>query len=188
MNNNDTVTRAKPDDPWALTTRRIVLGAIFGAMTLALGGIGFGFIPLPNLSGAGTILHIPTILGAIIGGPLVGMLCGMIFGVMAMIAFPVFGPFVHIPSRLLIGLVSWLLYTVLRRANVSVVVAAVVAAIGGSLTNTVVTVGMALILGLFPVAAIPTVLPQAGTELLVAAIITPIIVTAVETVMHARRN
>lgn len=178
----------RADNPWEFTTRRIVLGAIFAAMTLVIGALGFGFIPLPNLSGAGTIMHIPTILGAIIGGPLVGMFCGAIFGVMAMIAFPVFGPIVHIPSRLLIGLVSWLLYATLRRAQVSVVVSAVIAAIGGSLTNTVVTVGMAVLLGLFPVAAVPTILPQAGTELVIAAVITPIIVTAVETVLHARRN
>jgi uncharacterized membrane protein len=188
MNTNRPTGSQPADNPWALTTRRIVLGAIFGAMTLALGGIGLGFLPLPNLSGAGTVMHIPTILAAIIGGPLVGMLSGGIFGVMAMIAFPVFGPFVHIPSRLLIGLVSWGLFAILRRANVSTAIASVVAAIAGSLTNTVATVGMAVLLNLFPVAAVPTIIPQAVTELVIAAVLTPIIVVAVETVLHARRS
>ncbi|HQX76079.1 MAG TPA: ECF transporter S component, partial [Thermoflexales bacterium] len=65
---------------WAFGSREMVLAAIFGAMTLVLGGIGFGFIPIANLSGASTFLHLPVILGAIIGGPIVGMICGFIFG------------------------------------------------------------------------------------------------------------
>ena len=74
-------------------------------MTLVLGSVGFGFIPVPNASGAGTVLHIPTILGAIIGGPIVGMICGAIFGVMALIAFPVFGPVVQSAN---VSLLLWL--------------------------------------------------------------------------------
>jgi uncharacterized membrane protein len=187
MDNRATVNGGA-GSPWKLTTRRVVLGAIFGAMTLAVGGVGLGFIPLPNLSGAGTIMHIPTILGAIVGGPLVGMFCGAIFGVMAMLAFPLFGPFVHIPSRLLIGLVAWLVFVALRKTRLPVAVSAAVAAVAGSLTNTIVTVGVATALGLFPVAAVPTVIPQAFTELLVAAVLTPVVVVAVEAVLHARRG
>jgi uncharacterized membrane protein len=178
----------RADSPWKLTTRRVVLGAIFGAMTLAIGGVGLGFIPLPNLSGAGTIMHIPTILGALVGGPLVGMFCGAIFGVMAMLAFPVFGPFVHIPSRLLIGLVAWLVFIALQKVRLPTAVSAAVAAVAGSLTNTIVTVGVAVVLGLFPAAAVPTIIPQALTELVVAAVLTPIVAVAVEALQHARRG
>jgi uncharacterized membrane protein len=185
MNTNVSMQR-RSNSPWALTTRRVVFAAIFAALTLALGGVGFGFIPVPNLSGAGTILHIPTILGAIIGGPIVGMICGAIFGVMALIAFPAFSPLVHIPSRLLIGLVSWAVYAGLRKANVPIVIAAIVAAIAGSLTNTVVTVGMALLIGQvnFPTAL--TFIPQAITELIFAAVLTPVIVMAVNSIPNAR--
>jgi uncharacterized membrane protein len=188
MNSNISSMNAKAVSPWSLTTRRIVMGAIFGAMTLALGSVGLGFIPVPNLSGAGTIMHIPTILGAIIGGPLVGMLCGAIFGGMALLAFPVFGPLVHIPSRLLIGLFTWMAYTGLRRANVALVPACVVAAIVGSLTNTVVTVGVAILLGFVPPAFFLTVLPQATVELIAAAVLTPIVVGAVDAVQNVRRG
>ena len=188
MGTNAAVTRTNAPGPWVLTTRRVVLGAIFGAMTLVLGGVGFGFIPVPNASGAGTVLHIPTIIGAIIGGPLVGILCGAIFGVMALIAFPAFGPFVHIPSRLLIGVVAWLVYAGLRRLNVSVIIASVVAAAAGSLTNTLVTVGTAIALNMVPPAFMLTVIPQAATELIAAAIITPIIVVAVNSIPNARGN
>lgn len=179
-------TNARLISPWSLTTRRVVLGAIFGAMTLALGGVGFGFIPLPNASGAGTVLHIPTILGAIIGGPLVGMLCGAIFGILALLAFPVFGPLVHLPSRILIGLVAWALYAALRKMNVPVVIAAAVAAVAGSLTNSIVTVGTAVLLGMVTPAVALTFIPQALTELVAAAVLTPIIVVAVHAVPNAR--
>ncbi len=174
--------------PWALTTRRVVLGAIFGALTLVLGGVGFGFVPVPNASGAGTILHIPTIIGAIIGGPLVGILCGAIFGVMALIAFPAFGPFVHIPSRILIGIFAWLVFTGLRKLKVSIVIASIAAAVVGSLTNTVFTVGTAILLNMVPAAFFVTVIPQALTELIAAAVITPIIIVAVNSIPNARGN
>jgi uncharacterized membrane protein len=186
MNTNVTVNNQKTNSPWTLTTRRIVFGAIFGAMTLALGGVGFGFIPIPNASGAGTVLHIPTILGAIIGGPIVGMLCGVIFGIMALVAFPAFGPLVHIPSRILIGLFAWLVYTGLRKASVNITIAAIASAIVGSLTNTIVTVGTAVLLGMVTPAVSLTFIPQAGIELLSAAILTPIIVVAVNAVPNAR--
>ncbi len=186
MGTNATVTNANTGSPWALTTRRVVLGAIFGALTLVLGGVGFGFVPVPNASGAGTVLHIPTILGAIIGGPLVGILCGLIFGVMALIAFPAFGPFVHIPSRILIGVFAWLVYAGLRRLNVSVVIASIAAAVVGSLTNTIITVGTAILLNMVPPAFALTVIPQAAIELVAAAVITPIIVVAVNSIPNAR--
>jgi uncharacterized membrane protein len=188
MGTNVSVSRVNATSPWALTTRRVVLGAVFGAMTLVLGGLGFGFVPVLNVSGAGTVLHIPTIIGAIIGGPLVGMLCGAIFGVMALIAFPAFGPLVHLPSRLLIGLIAWLVYAVLRKLNVSVIIASIVAAAAGSLTNSVVTVGMAVVLNLVPPAYIVTIIPQALVEMAAAAIITPIIVVAVNSIPNARGN
>jgi uncharacterized membrane protein len=188
MDTNASVTNTPSVSPWELTTRRVVLSAIFGAMTLVLGGVGFGFIPVPNLSGAGTILHIPTIVAAIIGGPIVGMVCGVIFGVMALIAFPAFGPFVHIPSRILIAIVAWLVYSGLRKANVSVVIASAVAAIAGSLTNTIGTVGMAILLGIVPPAFFLTVIPQAVVEMVAAAVITPIVVVAVNSIPNARGN
>ena len=186
MSSNVSTTQRSSISPWSITTRRIVLGAIFAAMTLVLGSVGFGFIPVPNASGAGTVLHIPTILGAIIGGPIVGMICGAIFGVMALIAFPVFGPVVHLPSRILIGLVAWAVYAGLRKVNIPIVIAAVVAAIAGSLTNTIVTVGTATLLGMVTPAVALTFVPQATIELIAAAVLTPIIVVAVNSIPNAR--
>lgn len=174
---------------WAFGSREMVLAAIFGAMTLVLGGIGFGFIPIANLSGASTFLHLPVILGAIIGGPIVGMICGFIFGGLALGAFPAFGPLVHIPSRILIGLLTWMVYSALRKGGTKVWLAAAIAAGVGALTNTIFTVGTAVVLvpNLFPASAIPTVFPQAITELIVAVVLIPAIVTAVDAAMRGRQ-
>ncbi|HEY3291709.1 MAG TPA: hypothetical protein VGK87_16370, partial [Anaerolineae bacterium] len=67
MTTNVTPVNHKPLSPWALTTRRVVFSALFGAMTFALGAPPalIGFIRLPNASGAATILHIPVIIGAV---------------------------------------------------------------------------------------------------------------------------
>ena len=188
MDTNTSVNKSNIPGPWALTTRRVVLGAIFGAMTLVLGGLGLGAIPVPNISGGATILQVPTIVGGIIGGPLVGLLCGAIFGVYELVTFPIFGPFVHIPSRLLIGIVAWLVYTLLRRVNISTVISAVVAALAGALTNTVVTLGMAVLLGMVPPEAVIPIIPQALIEMAIAAVITPIVVVAVNSIPNARGN
>jgi uncharacterized membrane protein len=185
---SEPASSTRPTGPWAITTRRIVMGAIFGAMTLAIGTVGFGFIPLPNASGAGTVLHIPTILGAILGGPVVGMFCGAIFGILALLAVPVFGPVVHLPSRILIGLVAWAVYAGLRKARVNVLIASAIAAVAGSLTNSIVTVGTAVLLGMVTPAVALTFVPQAVTELIAAAVLTPIIVVAVEAVPNVRRS
>lgn len=175
--------------PWSFGSREMVLAAIFGAMTLVLGGIGFGFIPIPNLSSAGTFLHIPVIIGAMIGGPIVGMICGFIFGGLALGAFPAFGPLVHFPSRILIGLVTWVVFSVLRRTSMKLWLAAAIAAGAGALTNTFFTVGTAVLLvpNLFPASAIPTVFPQALTELAAAVVLAPAIVTAVDAAMRGRQ-
>jgi uncharacterized membrane protein len=188
MNTTEPVAGQRAENPWTLTTRRIVLGAIFGAMTLALAASGLGFIPLPNVSGAMTTMHIPTILAGIIGGPVVGIFCGAIFGVTAMIAAPQFGPFVHIPSRLLVGFLAWFLFFILRRANVPVVVASAITAVGATLTNTIVTVGVAVLLKMVELSIFVVILPQAVIELIATVVIIPIIVVAVETVLHARRS
>src|SRR5437763_12547331 len=84
---------------------------------------GIGFIPVPNVTASATIEHVPTILGSVLGGPIVGMITGLVFGLVSFFrsTTPIFkdplGPMV---PRILIGLVSWLVYPGLRRFNVVV--------------------------------------------------------------------
>lgn len=188
MSTNVTPVSQKSISPWALTTRRVVFSALFGAMTFALGAPPalIGFIRLPNVSGAATILHIPVIIGAVIGGPIVGMLSGFIFGISSILndTTGLFGnPIISVLPRVLIGLTSWLVYRGLRKVNTSIVIAAAAAGIVGTLTNTILVVGLLVAFSLIPLAVVPTIIPQAVIEVVIAAIILPVIVKAVEVVL-----
>jgi len=69
------------------------LSAMLGAIVIVLGVTPLGFIPFGPMKL--TILHIPVIIGAIYGGPVVGMTVGLIFGIMSIFQAPgdiTFGP------------------------------------------------------------------------------------------------
>jgi len=179
-------------NPWSVNTRTIVLAAIFGAMVIALQVIGIGSIPVPNLSGAMTTLLIPVILGAIIGGPLVGMFAGLIMGVIYLIlpATAAFGPITLIVPRLALALVAWLVYRALKRrqrSTASTIAAGAAAGAAGALTNTVTAVGIAILLGQVPASVIPAIVPQALIEMIGCAVIIPLVMVAVEASLRARR-
>src|SRR5437762_2011804 len=71
-------------NPWTLTTEKIVIAGVLAAITIILGVVpGLGFIPLPNAIGAATTEHLPTILGGIIAGPIVGIFSGLVFGLLS---------------------------------------------------------------------------------------------------------
>ncbi len=65
----------------ALSVRRIVITGILAAIAILLGVTRLGFIPVPNLTGNATIMHVPAIIGGVMEGPLVGGLVGLIFGI-----------------------------------------------------------------------------------------------------------
>lgn len=167
--------------PWALTTRRIVTAGVLVAITIILGVIpGIGFIPIPNLSGNATIEHIPTILGGVLEGPLVGMVTGLAFGLLSFTraTIPLFkDPLVAILPRILIGLTSWATFAALYRFNRTA--AAAVAGFIGSATNTVFVLGIAVLRGYFPLIAVVPIIPQAVVEAIIAAILTTLIASAV---------
>ena len=74
-------------------TYKLVLSAMLGAIVIVLGVTPLGFIPFGPMKL--TILHIPVIIGAIYGGPVVGMTVGLIFGIMSVFQAPgdiTFGP------------------------------------------------------------------------------------------------
>lgn len=61
-----------------LTTRRLAVVGMLGAISVVLGLTPLGFIPIGPAKA--TIMHIPVIIGSIIEGPIVGLLIGLIFG------------------------------------------------------------------------------------------------------------
>jgi uncharacterized membrane protein len=163
-----------------LDVRQIVIAGILGGIAIFLGATQLGFIPVPNVSGRATILHIPAIVGGALEGPVVGALAGLIFGIFSWldpIVPPLRNPLVSILPRIPIGIVSWFVFVSLRRTSVDL--ASVVAGLLGSFTNTVGVVGMAVLLGYFPFAVFLVVLPQAIAEAVLAAVVTLVVVRGV---------
>ncbi|HNS06330.1 MAG TPA: ECF transporter S component [Anaerolineaceae bacterium] len=177
-------------------TRKIVVTAVLGAITILLGLTHWGFIPW--FGGISlTIMHVPVIIGAILEGPLVGAGIGLIFGLFSMLQAaiaptgpldPLFtNPLLAVLPRLFIGPVAWLVWTALKKWPV---VGLIASGIAGSLTNTVLVLS---VLGFFfgrapvmtqifgeelwkPLSGIAVVsgLPEAG----VSALITLLVVAA----------
>jgi uncharacterized membrane protein len=177
------------ESPTTLNTRRIVIAGVLGAIAIVLGVTRIGFIPVPNVSGNATIMHIPAIIGAVLEGPVVGVLAGGIFGIFSMLQDTTglfTNPLVSVLPRLLIGLTSWLVYRSLASRNVYL--AAAVAGVVGTLTNTIFVVGALLVFGLIPFAVVPTIIPQAIAEIVIAAVLTPLVVRGVNLVRSGRTS
>lgn len=186
------MTQANNERQTGLNTRRIVVGGVLGAIAIVLAVTRLGFIPVPNLTGNATIMHIPAIIGAVLEGPLVGTLAGGIFGIYSLLysGSPLFAnPLISVVPRLLIGVASWLAYRSLVKVNQDL--ASVVAGVVGTLTNTVLVVGAILLFADLPAgtgagAFVLTLVPQALAELVIAAIVTPLVVRAVNLVRSGR--
>jgi uncharacterized membrane protein len=137
-------------------TRKIVITGIMGAISAFLGITRWGF--LPSVAGFSiTIMHIPVIIGAVLEGPVVGVGIGLIFGLTSMLqaaiapimpSDPWFtNPLLSVLPRLFIGPVAWLVWNSLKRWPVAGLIAA---GIAGSLTNTILVLGMIGVLGYAP--------------------------------------
>jgi uncharacterized membrane protein len=162
--------------------RKIVLGSFFVAIALFLGISKIGFIPLPLPIGAAQFFHIPIILAGIFVGPEVGLLCGIVFGFYAVLTYGSMFPwFVLFPIRPLIGVVSFYVFFGIFRSK-HIVLASVVAAICGSLTNSIGVMGLAVIFRVFGptlqanMAIVYSTIPVILFEAAAAAIIVPLIV------------
>lgn len=165
---------------FSLSVRQIVIAGILGGIAIFLGATQLGFIPVPNLSGRATIMHVPVILGGALEGPVVGTIVGLIFGIFSFIQadVPFFrDPLVSILPRLPIGIVAWAVFAALRSRSLDLASAA--AGVLGSLTNTIGVLGMAVLLGYLPLAATVPILPQAIAEAVLAAVVTVVVVRGV---------
>ena len=133
-------------------TRKIVIAGVLSAISILLAVTPIGYlITIAGISA--TTMHIPVIIGAILEGPVVGALIGLVFGVTSLIRAavapngpidPLFiNPLLSVLPRLFIGPVAWLVWRALKRWPV---VGLAAAGAAGSITNTVLVLGM---LGLF---------------------------------------
>lgn len=154
-----------------LSTRTIAISGVLGAITILLSVTGLGMIPMPSLAGRATIMHVPVILGAILEGPVVGAFTGFIFGLYSFMtpvgAIPA-DPIVRILPRIFIGITSYYTYVLFRRSAFGAIMAAIV----GTLTNTIGYLGLATLIGYLPWAAsLAVMVTQMPFELLLASVL-----------------
>jgi uncharacterized membrane protein len=172
-----------------LSVRSIVITGILAAISILLGVTRIGYIPVPNLSGDATIMHVPVIIGAILEGPVVGTLVGVIFGITSMLqgGGTMFAdPLVSVVPRLFIGVAAYYSYAALRGSNEYTAI--IVSSIVGTLTNTILVVGMLVARGYIPAAVIPTIIPQVIAEVVLAAVITVAVVAAWKNIDGGRKG
>ena len=134
-------------------TRRLVLIGALGGISIFLGVSGLGLIRLPIFSL--TIMHIPVIIGALLEGPMVGIAVGLIFGLFSMYqnitapgltSFIFWNPIVALIPRMLIGIVAYYSFKLLKSKIKSTGVCAGIASILATLTNTIGVLGLTYIL------------------------------------------
>lgn len=145
---------------WRLSTYDLAVAGVFGALAIVLAFTPLGLIPVPNPSEAATSLHLPAILAGILAGPLVGALVGLVLAVStwylysaAFLTFAGGNLLVALAAaflpRLLIGVVAFYVFRLLRRKPT---LAAAIAAVAGTLTNTFGVLSILIVLGTLPVA------------------------------------
>jgi len=167
------------------TTRNIVITGLMAAIAVVLGWTHWGFIPW--FGGVSlTIMHVPVVIAAVLAGPLSGSAVGLVFGVFSMIQAAIAptgptdvwftNPLLAVLPRLFIGPVSWLAFRALKRWTPAALTAAGVV---GSLTNTILVLGMIGLLDYLPWSVLIGVAFTNGLpELVVSALITLAVVAA----------
>lgn len=126
--------------------RKIVVIGLLSAITIVLSLTPLGYIPIPPINP--TIMHIPVIIGAILEGPLVGVMLGLIFGITSIfkalmqpsiVTFVFLNPLVSVLPRIIIGITSYYVYSILRIKSQPLKIA--IATFIGSITNTIGVLG-----------------------------------------------
>jgi len=176
-----------------MSTRTIVFAGVLLAVSLLLAITGLGYFPVPNVTQSATILHVPAIIGGVLEGPVVGLIVGVVFGIDAFVKFgglfagnTVGAIITLILPRLLIGVVAYWVYKALRGGNQ--IVALVLAAIAGTLTNTILVIAFGVIFGVLPPAMFVAAIPQALFEAAIAVVITVAVVSVVRGVAGSRKG
>ena len=136
-------------------TRQLVVIGMLSGISMFMGLTGFGMIPTPWMKI--TIQHLPVIIGGIIEGPIVGGIVGLIFGLFSMylnmtqpvLLSPIFmNPIIAIIPRVLIGIVSYYVFKIMKEKFNKEKLGLILAAIAGTITNTAGVLGLTYILAM----------------------------------------
>jgi len=137
-------------------TLRFTVTAMLAALTFVLGMTPIGLIPIPPANV--TIMHIPVIIGALVCGKWTGVFLGFVFGLTSTIrAFtapsalvsplmgvsPILVIIMSMFSRLMIPLVAVLVHDLIAKKSSKIALPA--AAACGTLTNTILYLGLMLV-------------------------------------------
>ena len=136
-----------------MNLRTTLIVAVLSVLSVYLTFSGHGYIIVPTSGSWITVIHLPTILAGILGGWVAGGVVGLVFGVSAMVYaaqsdVAVFADiWVSLPARVLVGVVAALVFE--RAVRLGEHVAVLVAAVAGTLTNTVLVLTAAVVRGFF---------------------------------------
>jgi uncharacterized membrane protein len=169
-----------------LPVRKIAVAGVLSALAVVLGLTRIGYIPWFTGTSV-TVLHLPVIIGALLEGPVVGLVIGAIFGVTSVFQAALSGlagdalfanPLIAVLPRLFIGPVAYAVYRLVAgRPAARPAVARELAAIGagaalGSLTNTALVIGAIGLFGGVPWATLlPLAVANAPPEAIVAVVL-----------------
>jgi uncharacterized membrane protein len=178
-----------------LSTHDLAVAGVFGALAIVLAFTPLGLIPVPNPTEAATSLHLPAIIAGILSGPLVGGLVGLVLAMTSWYLYsPAFMTFAggnllvallaaFLP-RILIGVFAYYAYRPLRRWPT---LAAGVAGLVGTLTNTFGVLGLLIWLGTLPAALlVPVFSMNVPIEVILALVVTIPAVAALRAVGKGR--
>ena len=201
----DSGTGTEEQMNYSSKVRTIAITGMLAAVTLVLGLTNIGIIPIPPANV--TTMHIPVIIGAILCGPKVGLLLGLVFGLTSvwkaftatsallaplMAVSPILVIIMSVGARLMVPIIARWIYLMIGKKNQTL--AAIVAPIAGSLTNTIFYLGLMLLFyvisgidasGVFAIIAGVGAL-NGSCEVLAAALICGPIIVAVEKMLRKK--
>ncbi len=165
-----------------MSVRKMAIAGVLGAVSVVMGLVPFlGFIPLPTGQNA-TIMHVPVIIAAVAEGPGVGMFVGFIFGLMSWLRADnaIFKDIlIAMGPRLLIGAAAAYSFRSLR--SFGLVTALAGSAVIGTLTNTVLVLGLIYLRGYLPGSVVLTLGLTHGVAELALSVV---VVVAVGLALH----
>lgn len=152
------MTKPSPYGRRRFNARQLTVIGLLAAVTIILGVSGFGLIRIPPINF--TILHIPTLIGALVEGPRVGMFIGLIFGGYSLVqnlmapnimSFAFINPIVSILPRMFIGPIAYYIFKAIPLK--SSVVRIIISLFVTTLLHTIMVMGLIYIIYAEPYAA-----------------------------------
>lgn len=140
---------SSPSSPSPHRSSNLFIVGCFILFTVILGTTSLGYIPVPTAARNATTMHLPTIIASLLEGWPVGVVVGTVFGITSLYmgASPMSqDPIIAMVPRMLTGLTPYMVYSLMRSNNEYVRLG--IAAVVGTLTNTCLYLGLAVLKGM----------------------------------------